>query len=158
MNSLMLEKMVVIKGIDPVADAFADTVYTDIVSYRDFRRIVFIVHKGVGTTGTSTITVEACDDVSGSNVTPVVFDYRRCSSTETHGTLTRATTSGFATTAGSSETYAIEVDSEILKATGYGFVRLKLDEVADDAVLGGVLILGFDPRYSGHAAPVAVTA
>ena len=61
-----------VKGFDPVADAFAATVYSDIIEVAG-QGIGFVIYKGVGTTGTSTITVEACDDISASNSTAVVF-------------------------------------------------------------------------------------
>lgn len=129
-----------IKGLDPIADAFAGTVYSDIVSMRNYKYAEFIIYKGVGTTGTSTITVEACDDVSASTTSAVVFSYQAITSGDTPGALTKATVAGFATTAGSSEIYRIVVDSAELAATEYEFVRLAAVEVANDPVLGGVLI------------------
>ena len=129
------------KGLDPIADGFAGTVYSDIVNMGDYAGATFIVYKGVGTTGTSTITVEASDDVSGSNVTAIPFRYKAITSGDTEGALTAATTAGFTTTAGSSQLYAIEIDSEELGDTGYQYARLKAVEVANDPVLGGVLIV-----------------
>lgn len=129
-----------IKGLDPVADAFASTVYSDIVSLRNYGTAEFIIYKGVGTTGTSTITVEACDDVSGSNTSAVEFWYQAITSGDTPGAVTKATTSGFTTTAGSSQLYRILVDSAALASSGYEFVRLKAVESADSPVLGGILI------------------
>ena len=129
-----------VKGLDPVADAFSGTVYSDIVSMRNYKTAEFIIYKGVGTTGTSTITVEACDNVSGSNVSAVEFAYQSCTSGDTYGALTKAETTGFTTTAGSSQLYRIVVDSSELGASGYEFVRLKAVESANDPVLGGILI------------------
>ena len=129
-----------VKGIDPVADAFDGTVYSDIVSMRNYQYAEFIIFKGVGTTGTSTITVEACDDVSGSTTEAVTFHYQAITSGDTPGAMTAATTAGFTTTAGSSQLYRVYVDASALASTGYEFVRLKAVEVANDPVLGGVLI------------------
>lgn len=136
-----------VTGIDPVADAFSATVTTDIVELREYQVARFIVWKGVGATGTSTITVEACDDDAGTNATAIPFAYQAYISTTTDlpGAVTRATAAGFATTAGSSQLYVIEVNSQSLGSQGW--VRLKAVEVVDSPVLGGVLIELLSPRY-----------
>lgn len=145
-----------VKGIDPVADAFAGTVYSDIVSMKGHAHCQFIIIKGVGTTGTSTITVEACDDVSASNTTAVPFSYQAITSGDTAGDFTTVADTGFATTAGSSQLYAIYVDWDDIVATGYGYVRLAAVEVADDPVLGGVLINLLEPRVNEAVQPTAI--
>jgi hypothetical protein len=142
----------VVKGLDPVADAFSGTVYSDIINMKEHNHIQFLIYKGVGTTGTSTITVEACDDVSGSNVSAVPFKYQACTTGDTFGDLTAATATGFATTAGSSQVYKIEVDADALAASGYGYIRLKAVEVADSPVLGGIIAVLTEPSY-GRAVP-----
>ena len=136
-----------VKGLDPVADAFAGTVYSDIVSMKNNNHVEFIIYKGVGTTGTSTITVEACDDVSASNSEAIAFNYQAITSGDTSGAYTAATTAGFATTAGSSQLYKIELDAEALIDSGYEFVRLVAVEVVDSPVLGGILVNLTEPRY-----------
>jgi len=136
----------VAKGIDPVADAFSGTVYSDIFSMRRHGNITFVIYKGVGATGTSTITVEACDDVSGSNVSAVAFKYQAITTGDTHGSMTDATSAGFTTTAGSSQLYKIMCDASALLASGYGFIRLKAVESVDSPVLGGILAIMGEPR------------
>jgi hypothetical protein len=110
---------------------------------------MFIVYKGVGTTGTSTITVEACDDVSGTNATAVPFYSKSITSTDIQGAMTARAAAGFATTAGSSQIYVIQVAAEALAATNYQFVRLKAVEVVDSPVLGGIAIALAGPRFGG---------
>lgn len=143
---LLMQESHWVKGLDPVADAFAATKSTDVVSMSKWRRCTFIIIKGVGTTGTSTITVEACDDFTPTNVSAIPFWYRAITTGDTPGALTRATSAGFATGAGSSELYVIEVDVDELAASGYPNVRLKAVEVDNDPVLGGVLIQLSGPR------------
>jgi hypothetical protein len=145
-----------VKGLDPVADAFAGTVYSDIVSMKNHNHVQFILIKGVGATGTSTITIEASDDVSASNVEAVPFHYQAITSGDTHGALTAATTTGFTTTAGSSQLYKIEVDVEALLSSGYEYIRLKAVEVANDPVLGGILINLTEPRYDEAVQATAI--
>lgn len=136
------------KGLDPVADAFSGTVYTDIFSLRNFASAVFIIYAGVGATGTSTITVEASDDTSGSNVTAVPFRYRQILTGDTAGALTEVAATGFTTTAGSSKIVVVEVDASEIGKTGYEFVRLKAVESVDSPVLGGVLAILCEPRFA----------
>lgn len=130
-----------VKGIDPVADAFAGTASTDIVSMRNNHLVEFIIYKGVGTTGTSTITVEACDDVSASNTSAIPFWYQAITSGDTPGAITAAAATGFTTTAGSSQIYRVWADARELASSEYEFVRLTATEVVNSPVLGGVLIL-----------------
>jgi hypothetical protein len=137
-----------VKGLDPVADAFAGTKYSDIVSMKNHNLAEFYIYKGVGATGTSTVTAEACDDISASNTTAVTFRYQAITSGDTHGALTAATTAGFTTTAGSSQLYKIIVENQALASTGYEYLRLKMVEVVDSPVLGGVLINLLEPKYN----------
>lgn len=142
-----------VKGIDPVADAFAGTVYSDVYSMRGHDLITFIIYKGVGITGTSTITIEACDDVVPSNVSAIPFRYQAITTGDTHGAETAAAATGFMTTAGSSQIYVITVKASALAASGYGFIRLKAVEVANDPVLGGVLAFLDKPKFDVDVQP-----
>lgn len=146
-----------VKGLDAVADAFAGTVRSEVVNMEAFGRALFVLHKGVGTTGTSTITMEASDDVSATNVTAIPFRYRICTTGDTWGALTDAAAAGFATTAGSSQLYAIEVDAAELGDTGYNFLSMKCVEVVNDPVLGGILIFLHEPRYGQAISATAIT-
>lgn len=155
-NSLILERAHFVKGIDPVAD-FADTVQSsDVVSMRGHEKLLAVIHKGVGTTGTSTITVEACDDVVPTNTTAIPFRYRAMTSGDTAGAITLATAAGFTTTAGSSQLYLVEVDAEAVAAAGYTFVRVKMTEVVNSPVLGGMLLMLLNPTFEGAAVPSSV--
>lgn len=128
------------QGIAPVADAFTATVYSDVVDASLCDWVQFVRIHGVGTTGTSTVTVQACDNTTPSNRTAVAFKYRVCTTADTWGALTDATTAGFTTTAGSNGMYEIWVDTRVLAATGYQYVQTKFVEVVDDPVLGAVII------------------
>ncbi len=152
----MLQRITPVKGLDAAADAFASTVYSDVVSMDEHNSVMFILHKGVGTTGTSTLTVQACDDVVPTNRTAVPFFYKTfiTGGSDVGSALTRATAAGFTTTAGSSQLYAIEVRDQDLASTGYGYVQLKCLEVSAVAVLGGIIILMGEPK---HAKDIAAT-
>ena len=136
-----------VKGLDPVADAFAGTVSTDVVSMKNHETVEFYIYKGVGATGTSTITVEACDDIVPTTTSAIAFRYQAITTGDTHGAMTEAAAAGFATTAGSSQLYKVSVDSQALAVSGYEYVRLTAVEVVDSPVLGGVMISLTGARY-----------
>lgn len=143
MKNLLSERIHFVKGIDPVADAFAGTVYSDVYNMRGAGTILFLVGLGVGAVGTSTITVEACDDVTPSNQTAIPFWHKEIATGDTDVAMTRVAATGFTTTAGSSKLVVVEAHEEAFASTEYGYVRLKLVEVANDPVLGYVIgILG----------------
>ena len=136
-----------IKGLDAVANAFSGTVASDIISLRNYHEAAFLIHKGVGATGTSTITVEACDDVSATNVSAIPFYVQKyLGANDVPGPIIAVGAAGFVTTAGSSQLYMIRVDAAQLGASGYGFVRLKAVEVVASPVLGGIIAFGVRAR------------
>lgn len=142
-----------VQGLAPKADAFSGaTVNSDIVKCESGGAI-FLIYRGVGATGTSVVTVEACDDVTPTNTTAIPFIYRSNTATDVWGDWTAATASGFTTAAGSNAIFEVYVDAAELAEEGYGYVRLDMAESVDSAVLGGILIGLIDTRY----APVAKT-
>jgi hypothetical protein len=154
-RDIMTQRGHIALGIAPVADAFDGTKRSDVFNMRNYHGCTFLLYKGVGTTGTSTITVNACDDTTPSNRTAIPFRYRANLSGDTWGEVTQATDAGFTTTAGSNHMYEIIVDGDELGDTGYGYVELTAVEVVNDPVLGGVLWIGHEPRYP-QATPATV--
>jgi hypothetical protein len=154
MSGLLLERLQFISGLDPVADALSGTAASDVIDMSAFNRIVFLIHQGVGTTGTSTITVEACSDTAAGAVTAIPFHYRIDHAGD-EGAIAAATASGFATTAGSSKIVAVEVREDALAATDYRYIRLKAVEVANDPVLAGILVIG-EAKVAAAQKPSAI--
>lgn len=138
-----------VTGIYPVADAFAGTKYSDVINATNAQWITFLVFWGVGATGTTTISVIPCDDVTPSNRgTAVAFWSRRyATDTDVAAALTLRTAAGFATTAGSNQMYVIEIDPAVLGASGYKYVQLKCVESVASALLGGIIAL-VQPTYA----------
>lgn len=134
------------KGLDPVADAFSGTVSSDIIDVQG-KAFWALIYKGVGTTGTSVITVDACSNVSAGATTAVAYWYRACTGTDVWGDWTYVAATGFTTTAGSSQLYQVYVPADIVAATGYQYARLTATESANDPVLGGILIGVVEPHY-----------
>ena len=143
-------------GKAPVADVFNGNPATDVFSMENYGLCTFYVFWGVGTTGTATITVEACDDFTPSTTSAVAFDYAIISSPDTNGALTTATSAGFTTTAGSNQIYMIQVEGAALGSSGPN-VRLKMTEVANAPVLGGVMVVLSQARYAEDQPPVATS-
>jgi hypothetical protein len=122
-------------GLYPVANAFAGTVYSTVVNMANAARAEFTIIKGVGATGTATITMEACDDKSGTNPVAIPFYYQPYIGADDVPTaVVAATAAGFTTTAGSNQRYEIQVDAQ--RMGNKGWLRLKSVEVAASAVLG----------------------
>jgi hypothetical protein len=127
-----------IGGLAPIADFMAGTVNTDVFECLGHEP-VFIIYKGVGAVGTSTITIDACDDTTPTTTAAIPFRYRASTTLDTWGAWTAAAAAGFTTTAGSAQLYEIRVDPSDMAAQGYGYVRLHAVEVANDPVVGCVL-------------------
>ena len=142
------------KGIDPVADAFAGTVRSDVYNMENFHHAEFLIYKGVGTTGTSTITVNRCDDVVPTTRTTIPFKSQNITSGDTHGALTNRAAAGFDTTAGSSQLYRIYVDAADVAPDG--FVELNMVEVVDSPVVGAISFIGHGGRYQQDVQPTAI--
>lgn len=159
MTALHLETSHFEMGLAPVADfAAADPVYSDVISLKNHAAARFVVVWGVGTTGTIKFTVEACDDTSASNVSAIDFWYRNTTAAGTPGTATyTAAATGFTNTAGSNQLVEIEINAEQLSASGYGYVRLKMDEVTNDPILGGILVELLDARFATKSPSTATT-
>jgi hypothetical protein len=153
---LTIQKKHFVKGLDPVADALAGTVGSDVVNMKNWKVATFIIFVGVGATGTSVITVEACDNVTPSNTSPVPFVYREITTGDTEGALTKAAAAGFTMTAGSSRIVVVQVEAEALAASGYGYLRLKAVESVDSPVLAGILIELEHPRFASEPNDTAI--
>lgn len=156
MSGLLAEEYKLIMGLPPVADAFSGTVASDIIDMADFERIAFVQITGVGTTGTSTVTVEASDDVSASNVTAVAFYSRSITAGDVESVITARAATGYATVAGSNRIEIAEVREDVIGATGYHYVRAKYVEVANDPVLGGILVFGVPKSKTSTPRPSSI--
>jgi hypothetical protein len=155
MSALLMERLSFAKGLDPVADVFDSTKSSDIINMKNLSRILFVVHIGVGATGSSTFTVEACDDVSASNVSAIPFYYREILTGDAEGAIALKAATGVVNTVGSSKILLIEVREDALAASGYGYVRLTAVESVNSPVLGGVLVIG-ESKIPGAAKPTAI--
>lgn len=150
-----------VAGIYPIADFNDGTKYTDVVNMKGYSKATFVVMNGVATGGTASATItmlagsDAADPPTASTAIP--FRYKVITTDDTEGAYTAATTSGFATTAGSANMYIIEVDAEELGDTAYNYLCMKFVEAVNDPVVGAVLIMLHGGRYQQDVPATALT-
>ena len=142
-------------GTTPVADFLAGTAYSDVVNMKHYAHAMFFIVKGAGATGTATITVQANSTNSTSGGTAIPFKYKACTTGDTWGVTTAATTAGFATTAGADQMYAIEVDAAAMPPNGV-YLFLKTVEVVNDPCLGGIIIQLSEPKFAEDVVGTAI--
>lgn len=152
-NLLLMFKGVL--GNVPVADLFNGDPASAAVKLKHYQAAYFLLQKGAGATGTATLTVQACTLADGTGAEAVEFNYIVCTATDVFSAIARATTAGFATTAGANQMYFIHVDSRDLPADK-PWVRLKMTEVANDPITGSVLVLCGKPTYLQDPLPTAL--
>lgn len=155
---MLVEDRHYVAGLVPVADCFAGTKATDVVSMAEWGHAEFLILKGAETTGTTVITVEACDDFTPSTQVAIPFKYRTCSSGDTWSAVTDAEATGFTTAAAANVMYRVEVDSDAIAkaAPTYPNLRLKAVESANDPVTAAVLIVLSQPRYGNAVNATAI--
>ena len=137
-------------------DMFNGDPATDVLSMENYAEIIFIIVKSAGATGTATITIESCDNVTPSNTQAVAFTYKIITSGNTQGATTAAAAAGFATTAGANQAYAISIKRDQLDGDDK-YVRMVMTEAVDSPVDGGVASLGAYPRYAQDALVEMIT-
>lgn len=155
-----LEQLRFVQGLPPVADYDDGGVTSDVINMEGYGKAIFVIQKGVGTTGTGVATVLACDDTTPSNSTAIPYRYREVTAADVLGTLTEATDSGYTLTAGSNLIHTFEVDAVEVAKAGYGtgYVQLSLTESENAAVLAGILVILAEPQYSLADADATVTS
>jgi len=155
----LTDSVLPVQLLAPVANAFAGTVTSTYVNMKNYKNMFFLVYWGVGTTGTSTLTVQAAVDSSGTSATAIPFNYRRVTDTtvsDVPGARTAATSAGFLTTAGSNQLYLLEVDALEIGILG-PFVAVVAVEGTASARLGGIMAIMGDPLELGATPNTSLT-
>jgi hypothetical protein len=137
-------------------DLFNGNLTTDIMSLANYGYALFWIVKGAGATGTAVVTIESCDDTSGTTTTAIAYDYSVCTSGNTIGSITAATSSGFTTTAGANQSYMIAIGADELSGTDK-YVRMVMTESANDPVDGAAGVLMVHPKYPADPPREAIT-
>lgn len=154
-----MQNNLVAMALAPDADRYDSDPATDVYNMKDYDEITFIVVEGAGGTGTATITVEECDDVTPTNSTAIAFDYKTATTANTTATWsgwTAATTAGVTPAAAAQKMTAVRVRASSLSA-GYPYVRLVLTEDTDGAVDAAVVAILSDCRNKKDVLPDPTT-
>ena len=139
----------VVNALPPVDNAFAGTVATIPINMSMWGHCSFLIHCGAGAVGTARITVEACSDTVPTATVPVQFYYQECISGDTFSDIQwTPDTTGFTTSAAADKVYKVEVDSRMLDAAGFKYVRLKSVEQVVGAITGSVVAVLTEGRIS----------
>ena len=147
-----------VRGMAYSADLFAGTVYSDVVNMENHHQVTFLVNIELGSTGTATLTVQACDDVVPTTRSAVPFAYQKyLTASDVPAAPVQVASTGFVTTAeATAQMYVIKVDAAVLAASGYGYVQLKAVEGPNDPVAGSVVIELGQPRYNDQIPVTAI--
>lgn len=138
-----------VRGLAYSADVFAGTVNTDVVNMKNSHQAEFVINVELGSTGTSVITVEACDDVVPTTTTAVPFYVQKYTGTDdVPGAVTAVAAAGFTlTAAAAAQIYRVVVDAAQLANLGRGYVRMHAVEGVNDPIAGSVMIWLSQARY-----------
>lgn len=154
MNTSILERMQIQPAFAPAALTAAQT--GDVVSMKNYRRLLVLFVKGIGTAGDDpTITLEQGTDVAFGTNKALTFTtiYEKADLTHfddvgqwTKITQNAAGTYTDATSAEKAVVWAIEIKAEDLDiANNYDCVRASIGDVGTNAQYGVVLYLLADP-------------
>ena len=133
---------------------------SDVFNMKLYKHMTFIVEQGAWAGGTSTMKVQACDDVTPSNTTDMAFNVRQAvmdGTTDALGALTAVAATGLALDTANTMT-VIEVDvDEVMKATSgaYTYIRLTGTDPGAADLLSVLAVLG-EPRYGGSVPATAI--
>jgi hypothetical protein len=143
------DQVAVAVGLAPSADVFSGTVSSDVFSLENFSKAVLLINKAAGATGTSLITIQACDDLAGNNPVPIPFNVTlQDADGQNRGARTEVAATGFTTAAAANKVYAIELQADHLPE-GKPCFFLKGVEQVDSPIVGDVTALFFGGRYQG---------
>ena len=135
----------VINAVVPVADTFATAAESDVISARGCESVVFLVMTGAGADNTNVITVLACDDVTPTTETAIVFTVASVVSGDTNDRPTATAVTGKAFTASTAnQFYVVEVDPADVAAAnsnaGNPYVRCTVTEAGNAGAQVGCVV------------------
>ena len=126
---------------------------SDVFNLENYNHATIIVSVGAVAAGTSTLTLEYCDDNTPTTDTAMAFNYRimtdGAGATDTWGALTAATSSGI-TLDTANQTVVIEIDAaEVMSASSGTCSRLQV-ELSDPsgADYVSIVVVLTEPRYA----------
>ena len=150
------EHLIVHSPLTAHEDIFNGSPASDVVHLKYYERATFIVLTSTNAgSGAATITIESCSNAAGANNTAVAFKYRACTTIDTFGAWTDATTGGTSVAAGTNQVWEATVTRDELSGT-HEFVRMQLTESQSDAVDGAILIVLTGMKYMDSVPPTGI--
>lgn len=150
MSNIFHENHLPVFALAPAADRWNGSPATDVINMALHDEITFIVMEGAGGTGTTTFTVEECDDTTPTNSTAIAFKYRVAQTGDVFGALTAIASTGYLSIAGANKMIQITVKAADLSA-GFPFVRIQTAEGDSTAVAASIIAIMSQSRYSGDS-------
>jgi len=134
---------------------------SDVINLRDYSHATIIVQQGAWAGGSSTLTVEYCDDNTPTTDTGMAFNYRQAvmgaGATDTLGDLTAAESTGIAL-ATANTTTVIELSAKELEAASAGTSRVRIKGTSpganNDYVTAFAILTG--PRFAANVPTTAI--
>ncbi|RLG44236.1 MAG: hypothetical protein DRN81_05005 [Thermoproteota archaeon] len=156
MNGLISENFKIVKGLAYSADVNNGDPASDIINMGTCAKAIALCVQNSGTTGTATITAEACSDFSGSDAEAIAFISREVpdGASDTMSEIVQATVAGITTTAGEDVIKTVEVISRDMPE-GKPYLRIQLTEVVNAPVAGGITFL-LDSSIKSENIPTAI--
>lgn len=154
MRGINIAEMCHVVNILPPADA--DTVATpEVFSMKTYQHASIILQLGV-TGAAATITVEACDNFTPSNVSAIAFAVYKeeTAAGDTLGDRVEVTSAGFATSTNDNVMYVIEVDAAALPE-GYPNLQVKVSDPGAATFASAIAILS-GGRYAGNESATVI--
>ena len=145
-GSTYIDKLHFIGGLAPDSDFASGTVNTDIFEVLGDGALFLIWYGTNANSGASTLTIQACDDVTPTNSTAVAFYYRSSTTFDTWGSWTAATVAGITVGGSADSAWEIWVDGAELATHGYGYVRAHMVESTNQEADGVVAAFVVNPR------------
>ena len=156
MNGLISENFKIVKGLAPSADINNGDPATGVFNIGNASKVIILCHQNSTSTGTATITVEACTDFSATGATAIPFYSREVpdGTSDTASAITATAATGLTTTAGADVIKLIEVLARDVPVDS-PYLRVKLTEVVNAAVIGSVTIM-LESRVKSSELPTAI--
>lgn len=121
------------------------TFASDVINMANYSHMTIIVSQGAWAGGSSTLTVEYCDDNTPTTDTAMAFNYRTAvtgaGATDLMGALTAATSAGI-TLDTANTTTIIELDAAELEAAGAGNNRVRVKGTSPGANDDYICVIG----------------
>ena len=135
----------IVNAVVPVADVFATSAESDVISIRGCESVVFLVMTGASVDNTNVITVLSCDDVVPSTETAIVFTVASVLTGDTNDTPTAVAATGKAFTASTAnQYYIVEVDPADVAAANSNandaYVRCTVTEAGNAGAQVGCVV------------------